>query len=327
MENEEKDLVKKLLHDALSFQEKEDLLSRAPVDRHLRRQWEGGAPDFARTEKVDGSRIWRRIDRIVWRTVPAGRVRFVRWCRIAAAVLLLAALGGAAGYRWSRNEVEMRYIASSGVRHTESITLPDGSIVQLGAGSRLTYPGRFTGGERRVELSGQAFFEVAKDKTKPFIVHMTDMDVTVLGTAFEVFSSERETQAETILLNGRVRVDVAGEDGSSAGGPVYLSPDEKLTFDKTARQVRVEKVDADKYTAWRIDGTLRFENEKLSVILPRLERWYGCRIDCPRAVAEKYRFTFQVHDESPERLLYMFSQSAPLTYRKNGNRYEIVVND
>jgi ferric-dicitrate binding protein FerR (iron transport regulator) len=127
---------------------------------------------------------------------------------IAASILLLISVGC---FAWilSRNDAtNTMYVATSGIQNMQSILLPDGSQVQLGPGSKLVYPLEFDGKMREVQLEGQAFFDVVKDKSKPFVVKTKDMDVTALGTSFEVFSHDSENNIETVLLSGKIKVDL-----------------------------------------------------------------------------------------------------------------------
>ena len=104
------------------------------------------------------------------------------------------------------------YVVSSGIQNMESVSLPDGTKVQMGPGSRLTYPASFSGKTREIRLDGQAFFDVAKNREKPFIVHTEDMSVEALGTAFELFSYNMENKMEAILLNGKIKVSVGDKE-------------------------------------------------------------------------------------------------------------------
>lgn len=105
---------------------------------------------------------------------------------------------------------------------------------------------------------------------------------------------------------------------------VILNPNEMLVFDKQANTVRVKTVNAEEYSGWR-NGVLSFENERLSMILTRLEPWFGRKIKCPKEIAEKYRFTFKVRDESLERILFMLSNTSPIKYREKDNEYELYI--
>lgn len=314
------DIIRKLLHDSLSGEEKDKLLSRRAVVSHLERQWnDRELPDFG-SEQVDAGRIWRNIASELWG--PDKPVRntafFYKIYSVAASVLLLVGAGlGWKLFTQPQPVAPVVYIASSGLRSMQNVTLADGSTVNLGPNSRLVYPAAFTGARREVELDGQAFFDVAKDPARPFVVKNNDMRITALGTAFEVFNYATGKTAEAVLLNGRIEVSVTRRNsGRESNSTVYLTPDKKLVFHKKHREISVDTVDADAYTAWRKSGSLSFQNEKLSVILPRLEQWYGWKIRCPYAIREKYRFTFKVHDEPLERILEMLHESSPLCYKK-----------
>ncbi len=98
-----------------------------------------------------------------------------------------------------------------------------------------------------------------------------------------------------------------------------VSPDEKILMDRQTGKIVKQIVDADKYTAWRKQKMLSFENEKLSMIIPRLEQWYGRKVMCQKDLADKYRFTFKVRDESLEKILFMIKASSPLQYKETEN--------
>ena len=192
----------------------------------------------------------------------------------------------------------------------------------LNAGSRLTYPKEFSGNKREVTLSGQAFFSVHPDKAHPFVVKTKNMDVTALGTAFEVFSFDGDESVETVLLNGKVKVEPK-DHKEQIKGEYILQPNEKLTCQVNG-DIRIDRVDANSYSAWRIGGRLSFKNETLAMILPRLEKWYGQKIDCPQKTADHYRFTFTLRNEPLDLILNIMSHSAPLNYKLISNDYYVL---
>ena len=192
----------------------------------------------------------------------------------------------------------------------------------MNAGSRLTYPKEFSGEKREVQLSGQAFFEVTPDKTHPFVVKTQKMDVTVLGTSFEVFSYDGDEEGETVLLTGKVKVEVL-ESNQQKGGSYVLKPNEKLTYSKTDG-ISLTTIDADAYSSWRQGKRMSFKNETLEMILERLEKWYGQKIECVPHIARHYRFTFTMHSESLDLILNYISHSAPLNYRLISNDHYII---
>lgn len=299
--------------------EKEKLHSEKLFSKVLEKQWED-AQDAAAKDKTDVNRIWAKIQRELWESKPVKTYEYYKIYSIAASILLLIGIGC---FAWilSRNQASnTMFVATSGIQNMQSILLPDGSQVQLGPGSKLVYPSEFDGKTREVKLDGQAFFDVAKDKSKPFVVKTKDMDVTALGTAFEVFSYDLENSIETVLLNGKVKVDLSHGNHKRE---VFLNPNDKLTLSRSDARISIEKVNATKYSDWRNLGILSFENEKLSMIIPRLEKWYGQKIFCQKDLANTYRFTFKVRNESLDRILYMLNNSSPIKYRKAGDNYEL----
>jgi transmembrane sensor len=156
-----------------------------------------------------------------------------------------------------------------------TVTLSDGTKVWLNAESSIRYPAVFVGNDRTVEMSGEAYFEVAKNASKPFQVKINGKaEVEVLGTSFNVNAYEDEPSIKTTLLEGSVSVAVAGGDGSG----VVLKPDEQaqvaqvnpgketLTVDK--------KPDVEQTVAWK-NGRFAFRHADLQAVMRQLSRWYN----------------------------------------------------
>jgi len=325
MEEKQQTIIKKLMNETLSEAEDQQLLNDSRVKEKMNHQWEYTADSrLFSTTKEEESRIWRKIQNNIDREKPTRYNRFYKYYSIAASLLLLLGISSSIYMKSFYNPGQV-YTITSGIQNIESLSLPDGTSVMIGAGSKLTYPSNFSGKNRDVNLSGQAFFDVKKDEKKPFIVHTSHMDITALGTGFEVYTYESESRLETILLNGKVRIKIKDSEMKDMED-VILSPNEMLVYDLDNYTVEVNSVNADKYSAWRNHGILTFENEKLSMIIRRLEHWYGRKIICPVEVAENHRFTFKVRDESLERILFMFTESSPISYRKiDEEDYELYI--
>lgn len=147
------------------------------------------------------------------------------------------------------------------------ITLPDGSKVWLNAATSLKFPVNFAGlKERRVELEGEAYFEVAKDARKPFIVHSGRQDIKVLGTHFNVSSYADEPEAKTTLLEGSVKIN----------GRETLKPGEQAKVDGRG-MVAISKVNADASVAWK-NGYFEFNDENVYEIMTKVARWYDVQV-------------------------------------------------
>lgn len=150
------------------------------------------------------------------------------------------------------------------------LTLSDGTHVYINSQSKFTYPVVFVGGERIVELDGEAYFDVKKDSLRPFLIKMDDVMIKVLGTSFNVKAYHDEKEVVATLVEGSVSVSVGKEE-------VLLLPGEQLCYKRDETIWTKHKVDVELYTSWK-DGILIFERERLETILNILGRWYGVEI-------------------------------------------------
>lgn len=149
------------------------------------------------------------------------------------------------------------------------VTLSDGTRVWLNSASMLTFPQVFSGSERRVRLSGEAFFEVAPDAAHPFIVTTPQMDIKVLGTSFNVSVYEDEEAVHTTLVKGRVEVLTASHE------PLVLKPGEQARL--SGERMECREVNTRQFTSW-IDGKFMFYNTGLEEISKQISRWYDVDI-------------------------------------------------
>ena len=149
-----------------------------------------------------------------------------------------------------------------------TVLLADGTTVHLNAGSKLTYPVRFAGKRRVVALEGEAYFDVVKDETRPFIVQTHLGEVTVLGTAFNI-NAYTDASVYTTLVHGKVQFS------SSSIGTIILSPGEQAVVSANGSEKRM--VDLDEYVGW-VDGRYVFNNRPLGEIMQTFERWYDIQV-------------------------------------------------
>ena len=151
-----------------------------------------------------------------------------------------------------------------------TLTLSDGTRAWINAGSSITYPLHF-GRARRVTVGGEVFVEVAHDARHPFIVSAAGMEMTVLGTSFNVMAYDDEPRVETTLVTGSLRVEANGSQ-------VVLTPGQQAGVEKASGFLDVREVNVEACTMWR-RGLLVFYEESLRSICRKLERWYDVRID------------------------------------------------
>lgn len=150
------------------------------------------------------------------------------------------------------------------------IILPDGSRVWLNAASSLYFPSAFTGGHRLVELTGEAYFEVAKNVKKPFVVKSGDVQVKVLGTHFNINAYSDENAIKTSLLEGSVKICKGAESG-------LLKPGEQALFDSKDNKVEIIRANMDEVMAWK-NELFQFEDAGIASIMREVGRWYNVEI-------------------------------------------------
>jgi len=156
------------------------------------------------------------------------------------------------------------------------IVLSDGTIVWLNAGSRLIYPTLFKNKTREVLLFGEAFFEVAKNPEKPFIVKLSGIDIKVLGTQFNVSSYEEDEVIQTVLKEGSV--DIRRKGTLFFEHDIVLKPNQMASFNKTTNDTKIKTVDPDYYTLWT-KGLISFDDIDLNRVIQKVERFYNISIN------------------------------------------------
>ena len=153
------------------------------------------------------------------------------------------------------------------------LELADGTIVHLNCDSELRYPVSFGEEIRKVELKGEAYFEVTKNG-KPFFVEVEGMTVEVLGTKFNVMAYDDEEAIQTTLVSGKVKVITTGNENKK---DIYLEPGKQASWDKNTGKLTSREVNTNLYTSW-IDGYFRFENQRLEDVMRKVSRWYDIKV-------------------------------------------------
>src|SRR5258708_16788348 len=230
---------------------------------------------------------------------------------VLGAILLLNPFGGA-GIRkgpLANNTVSTRSGSKSKVQ------LPDGTQVWLNSDSRLTYDQNFPGESREVQLTGEAYFDVAKDKNHPFIIHTSIIDIKVLGTTFNVRSYGDEKLTEAALVQASVEVTV----GTNPDKKIILKPNEKIIVHNdqvtiltglaspeinpdeplmTVGKVHFQKKDSSITETLWTKNQLAFDNASLEEVARQVERWYGVKVTISEEQLKTLRFNAVFGDES-----------------------------
>ncbi|OYX85802.1 MAG: hypothetical protein B7Y83_03555 [Flavobacteriales bacterium 32-34-25] len=213
------------------------------------------------------------------------------------------------------NEIKIPY------GKTFVVTLSDGTVVNMNAGSSLKYPVQFIKGHNReVVLEGEAFFDVTKDKKHPFIVKTRGMDVKVLGTKFNVSSYKEEADINTVLVEGSVSLS----SGAKPNEKTMLVPGEKGTWNNQKTAIAVEKVDTRIYTEW-MTGELVFRKAAFKDIIIKLERSYNVTIENNKKELwdKKFNASFNKNIENIDEVLTAMGKIQSFSFKKEGKRITI----
>ncbi len=200
-----------------------------------------------------------------------------------------------------------------------TVFLSDGSKVKLNAESRLTYSKPFDDDKRVVYLEGEAFFEVAADPEKPFIVRTGELETRVLGTSFNIKAYPEDGKIDVAVKSGKVSVTSQNMKNSDMqGNNVVLSPKEMASYSQKEHQFRVSGFDEKEVLSWS-DGTLYFNNASMSEFVTKLERWYGVEIVVARKTPVKKGIVGEFKDLSLEEILMGTHEASEFSYEfQNG---------
>jgi ferric-dicitrate binding protein FerR (iron transport regulator) len=210
--------------------------------------------------------------------------------------------------QFSENIKDLEVQAPAGFRM--NIVLGDGTQVWLNNGSKLRYPYRFDGKNRKVFLTGEAYFKVAHNKKVPFIVETSNIEVKATGTTFNVNAYPGDI-VETTLVEGTVIL----YDKSRNHEIKTLSPSECLKYNSEKNKYTVESGDIiEKYIGWK-DGLLVFKNDSIADIARKLEQWYGVDVKIKDDKVKEFTYTATFYDETLSQVLELMSLPSPVSYK------------
>lgn len=187
------------------------------------------------------------------------------------------------------------------------VVLPDGSKVWLNAESTIRFPIPFHKECRSIDLQGEAFFEVAKNETLPFVVESGKVKVQVLGTRFNFKAYANEPTVEVILEEGKIALNLP----EIVEKEVYLKPGDHLVYEKTNHKAKLSNENIQKYIAWHT-GKLIFNNTPITEVAQMLSRWYGIEVVVADPEIMNYRFTTTFENESLFQVIELLGLSSPL---------------
>jgi transmembrane sensor len=272
------------------------------------------------------------------------KINAINYFRKVAAILIFPLLLGSIYVIYKQsNKPEMKIYheiaASYGTRHR--INLPDGTIVWLNSGSKLKFPELFSAQKREVYLYGEAFFDVAKDASRPFYVNLGEISVKATGTSFNITAYPEETTYETTLLSGKVEL-VKKSNNNQEIIFCRMQPKQFAVFNKIKKNVEMidESIEDtrvkgkslknnivikpvepilpfaagnNKHTSW-IAGKLVFRNDPMENVIKRLGRWYNVDIRLQDTILYDFQYTATFVNETLGQVLDLLAMSAPIEY-------------
>ena len=201
-----------------------------------------------------------------------------------------------------------------------NLQLSDGTKVWLNAGSKLIFPPKFNTKTRRVYLEGEAYFDVAENKENPFVVNTTELNITVLGTEFNLAAYSSDEEMAAVLVEGQISVKENNIFGIG-GKEIILKPNQKAVYSKKNNAINVvSNVDLDYYTMWK-DGLFLFKTESILNVFKRLSRYYNVEIITEKSLDVNNRISGKLDlKDSLEDVLNVVSEVAPISFTIDKNR-------
>lgn len=249
---------------------------------------------------------------------PIVRKLFVYVSRIAAVLFIPLIVYTALNHNSGKEVVEevpaiTQMATPPGVKTT--VSLPDGSKVWMNGGSTIQYPTHFSKKSREVQFSGEAYFDIAKNEQKPFMLNTGDINIKVMGTQFNVENYQDQSKITTTLVEGSIEMQRLFPDGEIKT-LTLLKPNQQLTYNKDNKKAMLSSdVNTYKYIAW-LDNRVVFDNDPLHAVFSKLERVYNIDVEMNEAELAKYSFTATFEQESFEQIIELIKLAVPISYTK-----------
>lgn len=240
--------------------------------------------------------------------------------KLAAAITVGFFIGALVSFFGNTNPEPVYYVAHAPKGSVSEIILPDGSAIFLNADSKVKYSINGENDIREVFLEGEAWFDVEKNKDKPFVVHTPFYDVNVTGTQFNIKAYETDNTLTTTLEKGQIILQ--STDNYKLAGSIIINPGEQATLNKDSKQLTIEKVNTKWVTSWK-DNKLIFVNMNLKELVVLLERKYGVDIEIKNKEILNLHFDGTIKNESIIEFLNIIQTTLPINYKIIGQKIVI----
>jgi ferric-dicitrate binding protein FerR (iron transport regulator) len=255
--------------------------------------------------------------------------RFIPWMRAAAAVILLVAGFFFINRNTAKKEEPIAAVASVVEKHNSkgvksTIELSDGSKIWLNADSKIEYPEVFAGNTREITLHGEAFFEVAKNPLKPFIIHLDKGTIRVLGTSFNVRAYDDEKYVTTSVATGKVAFIPKYKSKAKKQDTLFITPDNKVSYAYNEDKISVKPTISNEDKAWT-EGKLIFRNIRFEDMAAELERSFGKKVVFVSEKVKNYRITGSFPNDTLDNIMFYLSRIKDLKYKITNT--ELIIGD
>lgn len=295
-----------------------------PQERKLVENWFDSHSQNPEAMREIDPAIFADLDaRMLAMLQPAGKVRKLKynWLQIAAALLftLGAGLYLRNQYNGKTKAVETFAEIKAPKGFKKEITLKDGTTVYLNSGSSVFVSSRFGEKNRTVKLSGEAFFQVHHDKTRPFIIHTGKLATTVLGTSFDINAYPEDELVKVTVATGRVKVEATAVNGKSELFTKDLVHNQALVYNKIENTHSIKPSNADSISSWRTNHLI-FDNVTNQQIARILSRWYGVEVVLSPDVQDIKKYTLSFNNEKADKVMGVLSTLTGTTYTMQGKK-------
>jgi transmembrane sensor len=281
------------------------------------------APGLADSKEINVDRAWNKVQARIHEQasvviMQSERQLFNRsnFIRIAAAILVIIGLGTTAIYIGNTDILSKTVITSTGDdQKNQKILLPDGSIITLNRNTLLSYKSNFGKRNRLVSLSGEAFFEISADASRPFTIDAGEASVEVVGTSFNVITDNTDSSVEVFVRSGKVLLS-----DNAGNRDLMLEPGDIGTMDSDHAEKSLNK--NPNYMSWNT-GMLDYDGQSLDVVFKDLKRVYNMDVKTDDPSIFSNRWTSPIDIQSRDTIIRLICTSFNLSYSKDGNVYHL----
>jgi len=316
-------LFDKYLRDEASSEEIERLLALIRNDRSMQDIFED---QLRKSDPEIDVNVQQKIFSNIRQSISSkNEVPFIqkKWKKVLqwAAILILPIVSALSVYYFIQTQQGNNHptIVIAGYGEKAEVVLPDGSRVWINSGSKITYNDEFNRKQRPVYLEGEAYFEVTKDKERPFIVKTESMFVEALGTSFNIRSYSEDQQAFAVLIEGKIKVSASGQEQ-------ILSENQRAIFNKSTRTLTTDMVRSGDFIQWK-SGNLYFDNQSFEDIARTLSRIFNVDIQFASDKLRSIRFSGTLGMSSIRNTLDILSLTSPMRYEMQGTTIKLYYRD